>query len=264
MDLAKYIEARSRRWRELCRSNVVDGEPYAMFPSKHPNVFFLDEAAKSMVYVFPEPVSRSFDVFSNSSDAFAHTAGKKRKKTTTERRDWPPRLFCEKEPEDETSRESFEDDDVRPVYSIKNGVEGHFWLRYGEVEVSPPILEEGELLVDTDGFRENRTLALAAALRRRESFSACLHPLREAVEQRFETFLPPWKHSFDEWTRNGKTHYDRFRCKRVAIFENGSEKRLHDMVLSKNIESLRFKTFRQLFEEDVVWFGHKIQEHRWR
>ena len=133
MDLVKYIEARSRRWRELCRSNVVDGEPYAMFPSNHPNVFFLDEAAKSMVYVFSEPVSRSFDVFSDSSDAFASNTAKKRKKTTSERRDWPPRLFSEKELEDETSRESFEDDDVRPVYSIKNGVECHFWLRYGEV-----------------------------------------------------------------------------------------------------------------------------------
>jgi hypothetical protein len=254
-----------------------------MFPSKHPNVFFLDEAAKSMVYVFPEPVSRSFGVFSNSSDAFAHTAGKKRKKTTFERRDWPPRLFWEKELEDEPSRESFEDDDVRPVYSIKSGVEGHFWLRYGEVrdlflhssffrhfflttqvEVTSPILERGEKLVDTDGFREKRTLALAAALRRRESSSAFAHPLREAVEQRFETFLPSWKYSFDEWTKHGKTHYDRFRCKRVAIFEDGSEKRLHDMVLRADIESLRFKTFRQLFEEDAVWFEHKKQEHRWR
>lgn len=106
MNLEMYAEERSRRWAELLRADVVDGElPFQIFLGKHSNVFFTDENRTQMVYVFAETAKPIF-------------CGKHR---------WPPPVFCTSENDDVF--------DFRPFYSARYGVESLFWLKYGEVNI---------------------------------------------------------------------------------------------------------------------------------
>lgn len=127
MDLEAYAEARRRRWRELVRANVVDGElPYEMFSGKHANVFFTDEARTRLVYVFDE-------------EPLPPSGGET----------WPPRPpafgargrgASESALDGSAFDESALDESafgVRPIYAVSTGVDGHFWLKYGEVNPEP-------------------------------------------------------------------------------------------------------------------------------